>query len=506
MVVRFSGGKFKNIKRKFEMKKIILCIGLLSVIMNLAVAQHEPDALRYSQIYLSGTSRSAAMGGAFGSLGADMSSLSSNPAGISFYKGGDVSFSPSFFYQQTNSSYNNNLSSDAKFTMNFNSLGLVISSKKDRGLLLNSMTFGIAYNRTNNFNNAFRIESKNNSSSILDVYVNEANGTYASNIITTYPFSSGLAFDLYLLDTIVGDTTNYFSVVPNGGTTQRKYVETTGGSGELAMTFGLRVGERLHLGATLGFPTVRYIENSTYEEVDEQDSISTLDHFEVYDHLSTTGSGINFKFGAILRVTDFVRIGAAFHSPSVIQLTDSYHTTISRTWDDGTSADISTLDFYPEGGLYSYTLTTPMRLTAGVAFIIAKRAAISADYEFVDYSTARLSSSDYAFFDENNSVTSSYKPTSNIKVGAEWKLNPIALRAGYAFYDSPYNTELDLDGSRSVYSVGFGFREKKYYFDITYALSQKLETYYMYDPAFADAAATNLSTSHALMATLGFRF
>ena len=57
-----------------------------------------------------------------------------------------------------------------------------------------------------------------------------------------------------------------------------------------------------------------------------------------------------------------------------------------------------------------------------------------------------------------------------------------------------------------VYSAGIGLREKNVYFDLTYALSQQLENYYMYDPAYADAAATNLSISHNFMATLGFRF
>ena len=40
---------------------------------------------------------------------------------------------------------------------------------------------------------------------------------------------------------------------------------------------------------------------------------------------------------------------------------------------------------------YKYTLTTPFRVNAGLAFQIKKRAIISADYEFVDYSTSRFS-------------------------------------------------------------------------------------------------------------------
>ncbi len=502
--------KTKNYKLRtsHKMKKTILNIAALIGITTVGIAQNEVDALHYSQEYSFGTARSTAMGGAFGTLGADISDLSINPAGIALYKGSDVSFTPSFFYQQTTSSYNNDLGTDSKFTMNFNSVGFVFARPKETSSLIHGFSFGLAYNRTNNFTNAISIESKNNNSSILDIYVAEANGTNPSSMVANYPFDAGLAYDLYLLDTIPGDTTHYFSVVSNGGTVQRKYIETSGGMGQMDMTLGCMVGSRLYFGASLGFPTVKYTETSTYEESDEQDTIATLDKFTVSNHLTTTGGGFNIKFGAIYRIADFVRVGVAVHSPSVLKLTDSYYTEMERTFDSGSEPTLkeSTLDYLPDGGIYSYTLTTPMRFTAGASFIIAKIGAISADYELVDYSTARLSASDYGFFDENNAVSLAYKSASNLKIGTEWKIRPLALRAGYAYYGSPYSNTDANNGSRSVYSVGVGFREQKYYLDFTYALSQTMDKYYMYDPAYADASASLLSTSHSFLMTLGFRF
>ena len=49
-------------------------------------AQNEIDALRYSYLIHGGTARYNAMGGAFSSLGADFSVLSSNPAELVFLK------------------------------------------------------------------------------------------------------------------------------------------------------------------------------------------------------------------------------------------------------------------------------------------------------------------------------------------------------------------------------------------------------------------------------------
>ena len=48
-------------------------------------SQEIPDAIRYSQDNLSGTARFRAMGGAFGALGGDLSSINVNPAGSSVF-------------------------------------------------------------------------------------------------------------------------------------------------------------------------------------------------------------------------------------------------------------------------------------------------------------------------------------------------------------------------------------------------------------------------------------
>ena len=77
------------------MKNIFLGIAFaISIII--VNAQNESDALRYSTQNLTGTARYSAMGGAFGSLGAEFSALSSNPAGIGMYQVGELTFTPSF--------------------------------------------------------------------------------------------------------------------------------------------------------------------------------------------------------------------------------------------------------------------------------------------------------------------------------------------------------------------------------------------------------------------------
>ena len=66
------------------MKRIIICAAAI-MFMVAAKAQNDGDALRYSLIGFGGTARYISMGGAFGAIGADFSTLSTNPAGIGAY-------------------------------------------------------------------------------------------------------------------------------------------------------------------------------------------------------------------------------------------------------------------------------------------------------------------------------------------------------------------------------------------------------------------------------------
>ena len=59
-------------------------------------AQEPADALRFSWITSNGTARQQAIGGAMTSLGGDLSATFINPAGLGFYKTGDVVITPGF--------------------------------------------------------------------------------------------------------------------------------------------------------------------------------------------------------------------------------------------------------------------------------------------------------------------------------------------------------------------------------------------------------------------------
>lgn len=484
------------------MKRPIITAAFSGILLS-SFAQNEVDALRYSRLTFGGTARFVSMGGAFGALGADLSALSYNPAGIAMYRKMEMSFTPSVYSQKTVSRYNGSEGMDNKFNFNFGNAGLVFTSKRrdDNSTGWINTNFGFGYNRTANFHNRANISGINSGSSLLTGFVNSANGLTSDNLD---PFSTKMAFNLYLIDTIPGYPAEYFSAIPAGTTIlQRKSIETTGAMGETYFTFGGNYSNKLYLGATVGLPHLRYTEESTYGEEDINDSISGLDSYTYGASLTTRGNGYNVKLGMMYRITDWCRIGGAVHTPSFFTMSDEYGNTMKKK-EDGNGSDIG-LSYDAPSGSYDYRLTTPMRLMSSVGFIIAKKALIAVDYERVDYSTASLNSSPNTFIDQNESIRAKYKAANNIRAGAEWRLDPFALRAGYALYGSPYKAGVNTDAGINSYSAGFGIREEEYFLDFAYVYTRYAENYYLYDPSLV-SPVKNTFTNAGFLVTLGFRY
>lgn len=470
------------------------------------VAQNEFDALRYSNLEFYGDARFNAMGGSFGALGANMSSLSVNPAGIGVYKSSDMSFTPAFHYNYTDTKLDGNSLTDGKLNFHFSNIG-VVGNLPGSGNW-ESVSFGIGYNRTSNFNASISAKGKTDWS-MLNNYTNELNageGTIGDDIPNLYPFTSNLAYQNYLVNPTITDTLKYDHVFQNSvNLTQNTNYETRGGSGEVFFTFGGNYNDKLFIGATMGIPTVRYIYDRNYSETaDVNDTLTDFKSFVIHDYVKTSGAGVNFKLGMIYKLTDWVRIGMAFHTPTIYGLTDSYQTTMKSELKNGT-----TYDYSSPFGNYSYLLTTPYRFISSVAFVAGEHGVINADYELVDYAMARLKhdNSDVEFYDfssENQSIRNNFQITQNIRVGTEWRLDPFRLRAGYRFQGDPIKNSFNANQQSNTYSFGFGIKQDDYYFDMAYALKMySSQTILVAENN--DFASTDLK-DHYITFTLGFRF
>jgi long-subunit fatty acid transport protein len=468
---------------------ILICAGAFYQLS----AQNETDALRYSQVYYSGTARATAMGGSFGALGGDFSSLSINPAGIGIYQKNEVSFTPSIYFTVMKSTFNNSATDDRKYNFNLGNFGAVFVMKPKKESSCKGIQFGIGFNRLNNYNYSSYIEGGNPKSSYVDYLMADAQKTTPENL---RPFDTKLAFNTYLIDTL-GSLTDYISNVRGGGTLVQKSTDVSGSNNELVITIGGNWNDRLYIGGTFGFPYLRYYETSVYEETDKGDSIPSFKHMSYDYFLETHGSGFNFKLGFIYRVADWMRVGAAIHTPTFFSMRDKWHSEMNSQFDT-----ISFTAKSPEGN-FDYKLNTPFKANASISFIIGKVALITGEYEMVDYKGARMKAVDDPFSKENRAIENTLAFQSNVRAGFEIKIKQFALRAGYSFSSNPYASKV-YGGNRQAINGGVGVKFDRYFLDASYSYIMSKEKYYLY-PTVAFPVDNNL-TAHSALVTFGVKF
>jgi hypothetical protein len=491
------------------MKKVFAwLLGCTIYIPLFSNAQSEVDLLRYSQSGLTGTARYTSMGGAFGALGSDFSSLSDNPAGIGVYRKSEFSFTPSIYADKITSSFLNAGGSDNRVNFNISNLGLVFNhrlSNDENSAGWKSINFAIGLNRFNNFSSRSAFRGTNNSSSLLNLFTDQLNkaNNMGGTLIENMDDFNYFLFQSYLIDPVSSsDTTHFTPITRAAGELQRKFAKTKGAANEMVLSVGSNYSNKLYIGATLGIDFINYTENTQFSEFNQGNNPG-FDHFNYYEDFTTTGAGINFKLGAIYRVTDWLRLGLAGHTPTFYTLHDDYSDALEAFTDLGGSQT-----WRSDLGSFDYDISTPWKGIASIAFIIGKRGIISLDGEYADYSSMNFSDQE-SFFDANEFINPAYKPAGNIKAGTEWRIGDIfSVRAGYAFYGSPLKDRYiigDYDLSRSNYTVGFGFRTPRYFIDFGYAYSIYRDYSIVYDLRNAPVA-TNKNTSNNFLISFGWRF
>lgn len=488
------------------MRRFILAIGVLCFLTADLSAQNEEDVLRYSNVRLQGTARYLGLGGAYGAVGADFSSLSSNPAGIGLYKTSEFSISPSLYFANAESSYNGNLSEDSRNNFALGNAGVVLAmepvDRLDRNPVAN-FQIGFGINRLKDFNNRIYIEGVNDQNSLLDTYVEYAGNKNPENLNA---FDTRLAFDAFLIDTVPGvDPFTYVNAYSYIGgfssALQRKSIETKGSINEWVLSGGMNLSDRFYFGLTVGFPSIRYDQKSTFNEVNQTEPEKDLDQFNYYENLETRGGGINFKLGAIARPLPWLRVGAAYHSPT-------WYNELNDRWETRMNAYYTNGDFFEYRspiGEYTYDIQTPWKAIGSVALFFGNLGLISADYEYVDYTNGQLKPT-LEFSDKNNIIENSFASAHNIRVGTEWRVGVMQLRAGYANYGSPFESGIN-DGQLSSYSAGLGYRNKLFSIDAAFVYSTSEMDYYLYGTDDIETnPSKNIYDAYNVMVTFGYRF
>ena len=492
------------------MKKLLGILGLAVLCAPVTEAQNITDALRYSTNTFGGTARFESMGGAFGALGGDISTLSYNPAGIGVFRKSEFAFSTGFANINTQTNYLGENNRETEPNLNIPSIGFISTSDASGGSGWRNLQFGVAYNRLNSFHSDYTVSGTTARTSLLDLFAGQATGIAPVDLRDFLPFGGSLAYQTFAINPTDTLGTGYTTAIPFGvDIAQQKDVHTEGRLGETVISFGGNFDDIFYIGGTLGFPRVRYNSESVYSETISDTSVA-LQSYEFTENLNTVGSGFNAKFGIIARPTDFLRLGVAVHSPTWFSLTDTWNSRMETTFRPATGFDPNYTDNSPEGR-FDYRLTTPAKAIGSVAFVLGKYGILSADYEYIDYSTAELRSapnagSSASFRQENQDISQALTASSNLRVGGEVRLNPFSIRAGYALYGSPYADDISInDAIRTSYSFGLGYRDNGFYLDLGYVLTQSQEDLFLYDPSLVELTTVETNFSRVNV-TLGFRY
>jgi len=498
------------------LKKLALSISVF-LLMQSIFAQNEVDALRFSETDWQGSARFMGAGRAFGAVGAEFSALNLNPASIGLYKKSDIIFTPMTVSVYKNSSEYNEfgvLSQDVKY--NLNNAGIVLALPGISSSLWKKFQIGFGYNRINNYNTIFSIRGNNKGRTIGSAYANIAKGLDINDLYDEKIWSDEmfLAYDYWLISPEQGGSNTYFGTYEGKNFRHSSTVKRAGGNDEMIFSFGTNYADKLYLGITLGIPFIDFTENRTFREENFDDkALYNFQHISFDDKLNVRATGINLKLGVIYQPVDFLRFGFAFHTPTYYgNVKDYFESEINfRKWEKDT---LGSNKYYSDRVKYvnehRYSLTTPLRAMTNVAFFIAQRAFISAEYEITDYSMANMSSVFYDFNDpfgdnENQIIQQMYGVCHTARIGAEMNLSPVfAIRAGYNYTSSPFKNNIN-DGSKHYASAGFGFRTKHFYGDFAYALTICKEKYWMYDARFVNAVNNKFFT-HRIMMSMGVRF
>ena len=506
-------------------KLILISTGILFAVFQ-ANAQIFPSefALTFSRTSTGGSARILGLGGVNTSLGGDITSVSTNPAGLGFYNRSEISLTPVVNIHSNSASYLGSSENISLTKFNIGNLGVVINNSKPDQVpgAWKGGSFGFSYNRINNFNNEVFYSGTNVENDYIDYLLNFADENNAE-LGDFYQLDN--AYYTYLINDFSidenGDTLaiwDSFVEVPSQDSpvTQSERIVTSGSQNKWDLSYGGNFNDRFYFGLGLGIVTVSYENEKFYSEERYPESI--LNNYTLYERQIVEGVGVNANLGIIVRPINTLTFGLNFTTPTAYSFTDEYQTSLRTIWNQ--NAD----EFYGNDPNFegdhleetvldplTYSITTPMRLNAGVSYFFNKNGFISGDIEWVDYSKAKVRSNENDFDLDNQEISDLYRSVINYRLGGEYRMGIFRLRAGYNYLSDPRSGQSDMMLAVQTWSAGIGLRKRSFYTDFGYQYSTTEGTRapYIIDPSqeIGPTPVADIDFKQSkLILTVGFTF
>jgi hypothetical protein len=498
------------------------------------------DGLLFSERLPATGTRLSALGGASLAGVADYGALYSNPAGLGYFESSaaagtfqtllvnDEASYTTTFQEEIGGPFSNftNRSSQVRTGYGLGNAALVFKVPTERG----SFVLGFGANVTRSFDRSVDFGNRNQLSSVSDIFpplndevsvdqfdlggapdtlffgqevvVDPADSTEYlvdfdpngdGRIERPLSFAAFRAFGIDFFpsayDPQAGPASGFLSIIPAG--TQFRQAGSVSEDGTLReWSFGGAVeAERdLMLGLSANIVSGDYELRDIFEEIDDNNEAAGFDELRLIRRQTSEFTGVNLRGGLSFQGPSF-RLGLSVETPTWYSIDETTSTQVRTLFDNGdrfaygddSDEDVGRTEL-------EYTLSTPWRLGAGASVTVGG-ATLLVDALFVDWTRLNLGTSDdRGLFDtENRLIDDHFRPVVHARAGIEYDVDPLTLRAGFAYQPSPVTLpdvspesdapDFDLQGTTAVTertryypSVGLGYQfSEQLRLDLTWA-------------------------------------
>lgn len=476
------------------MKRLLLILFLVNSLSPISYCQ---DVQRFSERHLMGTARYVGMGGAMTAVGGDPSAVMDNPAGLGLYRRNEITLSISETIDCTQQVEGIDTYQSARFAApNVATIWVWGNPNKQRGMIYSNVM--LSANRLANFNR--EIVAKGTGLGMVPSICALTNGldeTYLQNKPwddTEIGWLSILGYETYLInpqvDSLATDVLNQYQWTPAVDFTEGSLsVSEVGYYDQYTLSWAGNISNQWYVGLSVNIPTLSYTKRTSHYETDRFQSAELKSMY----HLS--GVGVNGTIGLIYRPIQALRVGASFHTPTMMNLSiqtegDMYSTLEGKKYEALT----------PASGVVSSEMVSPLRTSVSVAGQIGNKGLIAVQY-------------DYAHSSEMEDVHT-------LRIGAEAQATRgLFLNAGYVYESSfmkndpvwmlGYNeirTDMDYRYTQSsqYLSAGVGYRSDAVVAQLAY--QYRWQTVHQYASEMQLLPIEVGTQTHSIVATLAWRF
>ncbi|WP_160136751.1 OmpP1/FadL family transporter [Chryseobacterium sp. c4a] len=378
----------------------------------------------YSSSPMVGSAKFNGMAGANGALGGDANSLLTNPAGLGVAISGEASATLSIIGNKNSTSLGNQ----------------TIDYSKTRGDLGN------------------------------------AGGIIAFPLMTQSAWkfiNIGVNFSNQSLDNVVESpgNANITAKLPDGNASLAGHQYYRAGNlSKMSFGVGANYNHNFYIGAGLNFF------NASIDQTDQlafkMANSNNVDYFHKQDSpYWERASGFSASLGVIGKLSPNFRVGATLETPTFWSIDRDFSFYDNPNYGNGIGSE-------------NRKFTSPLKATVSAAFVANKNFSLNVDY------TLGLTKPDYKVYgnierDLNSFFKENYKNMSEVRVGAEYRVQQFRLRGGYSYLSNPLDaltiTRFDNAGNvgdqsynnlmlsdRNLVSFGIGYDFKAFYIDASY--------------------------------------